>query len=720
MLHHQKLKLYCSLVTLFTCLFLFSNRVSAQDKQDVLIPYLKNGKWGLCTKEKVIKVISIYDNLNLEVPYYFAVENNAIKALDSQGRVVDSFQQFLRLGEDSFLCFRFSSHYDSSAIFTNNPNLMQFDTSFNVHLLHDNKSIRFVDGTVDALIAVKSISLINQSKPDFLFVNQNGKTGLYDIRKNHFLISPKYTKYHVINDNIVIAQDENGQMETWDLTFGKLKNNPNYLNENVTEIWSNGNYVRPTSGQSEKSRNSIRYKWDLVASTGKVLLSACQNLKANTETGIISCVDSINSNGEIYSLYDFNGKFLMKNVRKFKQDFTNLLSIYGLGYEQFVGLYNIKTKRFVWKNNNPDSVRVKLFTDMPIPKIEVDTITYFVNDQGKILDSYSNYRLNYVDAIQLAKTIQVFKPKSDFEPYREDKFVAIRANKKLTFQIYDEGYEKVDKMDDFLGNSSKGIYAFKKDGKWGFADIDHVIYPPEYDSVQLTQSYRNFLMTKNGMNYIYLPKANKILPATGYDDAIAYADHNYYLGIKYLDTLKRGENWSTCKRLKTRLDLIDSVGNVVYSKILKPEFNLDYALTKNNKIIERAEDSRYNYFYIYDPSKDTAVQIEKKFAGFESFQDLPVLLKFYNEDGNIDILIANSLLPIQHGNGERVFFTSEPVQFRNNKDTVNCIKLIEISEKENPDYLKILVNAPEKSMNPWIRTEKVIGYISIDGVLYVD
>lgn len=84
------------------------------------------------------------------------------------------------------------------------------------------------------------------------------------------------------------------------------------------------------------------------------------------------------------------------------------------------------------------------------------------------------------------------------------------------------------------------------------------------------------------------------------------------------------------------------------------------------------------------------------------------------------ILMANNLLPIQNKNGERAFFNSEPVQFHNNIDTVDCIKLIEISEIENPDYLNIFSNISSNSINYWIRTEQVIGYISIDGILYVD
>lgn|GEM_PF-2498208 len=737
------MKLYFSLLTLFACLFLFSNRLSAQEKSDVLIPYLKNGKWGLCTKDKAIKVIPIYDNVNLEAPYFFAVKNNAIKALDLQGRVIDSFQQFLRLGKDSFLCFSFSGNYDSSAIFTNNPNLMQFDTSFNVRLLHDNKSIRFVDGTVDALITVKSISPINQSESDFLFVNHNGKTGLYDIRENYFAILPKYTKYHVINDNIVIAQDENGQMETWDLTVGKLKNNSNYLDENVTEIWSNGNYVRAASGQGEKSWSSIQFKWDLLAPSGKVLLSACQSLNANAETGIISCIDTLNSSFTPYSLYDFNGKLLLKGVRKFDYDFKNLLSIYGPGYEQFIGLYNFKLHKFVWENNYPASVKVKLFRDMPLPRIEVDTMTYFIDDQGNKLLTLGNYNRYYAKAFQLMKNVNIYKPKMGNQTFKEQKYTAIRPNINVPFSIYDENYRKIEKMDDFLGNDNQVLYAFKKNKKWGLANWDSVIIQPIYDSIRITKSYRNFLMTKDNRRYIYLSKVKKLLPADGYDDAIGYSGHNCFLGIKYLDTFKRGEDWRWAKQLKCRLDLMDSTGKVLYSTVVNPEFNLDYALTKNNKIIELAEDNRYNYFYVYDPSEDTTVRIEKKFAGFETFQDLPVVIKFRNKDGSLELLNANDLKPINYKVGQFVFpdsaskksaaffsdfqdngdltsFSSRPVQFSNGSDTLNCLALMQNTKTPNPDYLNPKVLFTSQFSSPFNREHKVIGYISVDGVLYVD
>ena len=64
---HQELKYYFSIITLFACLFIFSNNVLAQKKSEVLIPYFKNEKWGLCTKDKVVKVPAIYESLT----YYY-------------------------------------------------------------------------------------------------------------------------------------------------------------------------------------------------------------------------------------------------------------------------------------------------------------------------------------------------------------------------------------------------------------------------------------------------------------------------------------------------------------------------------------------------------------------------------------------------------------------------------------------------------------------------
>lgn len=702
---------------LFLCFFIGN---AQKTNTDLLVPYYKNSKWGLCDIKKKVKVEPEFDELFYISPYFIAVKNGQQKILDNNGKSISS-DDYLYAGaidKNSYLFFKQAPIHSVSNISAYH-NFAKYTTSYYLYKLQNNKLIKLTEGTTDALI--KLSPYLDTKKSHGLYViTENELMGIFDIVKQQYLVEPKYKHIHIPKGNYIIAYNDFNDLEIKHLNGSSLPKNESYMDKNITEILDNGYYIASPEGQSSKGYGN--YKWDLRTPEGKTAIENGLNMWVLKDIGMIRCQieSTLQSHEQLYNYYDFQGNLLLSEIREYKISSPNLMGIFGKGYDNLIGLYNYKTRKMVWKNDFPETPKVKLISnyDFGFSQIEVDTTFYYFDDKGNNLMRTGGYN-RYYNRYKTAKTIKVSAPYNPEDPFKYKYFTALRKkSEKKPFVIYDENYQKVESMQDFLGNSNQNIYAFKENNKWKLANFNGLVLTEQYDSITFTKTEYNFRLYKDGKSQIYLKKAKKLVPAYNYDDAIGYEHHNYYLGIKYLEDLKHWQDYRFYDQLKCKIDLIDEKGNVVYSFINNPEIGLKYALTKTNQIIEYPEDNKYFYFRIHNTKTKEIKDIKERFLGFENYKDMPLAAVLASdnvrEDGVRGLWNINKMKWIRPLTKESKTYQSQEVEFYNQKDTLKTLALIEVTD--NPEYYKkssVFSNEPQ-------RFYTIIGYININGTFYAD
>lgn len=698
-------------------LLIFAVSGNAQNSDNnLLIPYLKNDKWGLSFKDKSIKITPQYDVIAIIHPYFLAQKEEELFVLNSEGTVLSS--DFYYIGEidqeQSYLFFKLHNNTDSLSV---SGKFIQYNSSFHLYKLENNHFTLLIDLPSNAVVN-KTPSIGRKVLPNLYIITKNGLHGVYDVKNENVLVEPKYKHLHIPEGNYIIAYNDAEDMEIRHINGSTLPKNKAYINHDISEILDNGYFI--TTSEGEVPKKYANYKRDLRTPEGKTVIGNGY-IEVLKNIGMIRCqVEStLKGNERLSNYYDFQGNLLLSEIREYKKSSPNLLGIFGKGYDNLIGLYNYKTRKMVWKNDFPETPKVKLVhhSDFGFSEIEVDTTFYYFDDKGNNLMKTGGYN-RYYNRYKKAKTIKILPSYRDFEnPYKYKYFTAIRSSEKQPFVIYDENYRKMENMQDFLGNFDSKIYAFKEYDKWKLGNFDGLVLPEQYDSITFTKTDRNFRLYKNGTSQIYLKKAKKLIPAYDYDDAIGYEHHDYYLGIKYLENLKRGQDHRFYKYLKCRVDLIDDNGNVVYSFTNNPEIGLKYTLTKTNQIIEYPDDNKYFYFRIHDTKTKEVINMKERFLRFENYKDMPVVAILASDnvrdDGKKGLWNINKQEWIIPLSTESKSYQSNEMEFHNQSDTLETIALTEITD--NPEYYKsgFFSNEPQ-------RFYTIIGYIGIDGTFYAD
>lgn len=705
----------------FLAVIFFGLFVNAQPslKNNILIPYYQNNEWGLSLKDKSVKVIPQYDAIVCIYPYFLAQKDDVIEILNDKGKSIG--KDYLYVGEikkdTSYLFIKESTNPSETYILEGN-NILRYENSFYLYKLENNKFKKLTDETSDAIIV--KIRNGRAITPNLFFVTKNGLTGVYDVVKERYLIEPKYKNFRIPNGDYIIAYNSENDLEIKHKTGTLLPKNPSYLNNEITEILDNGYYIVSLEGQ--KNLNGYgNHRWDLRTPEGKTVINGGLNMRVLKDIGMIRCPieNTLKENKPLYNYYDLQGNLLLSEIRDYKMSSPNLIGIFGKGYDNLIGLYNYKSRKMVWENNFPETSKVKLIhnSDFGFSQIEVDTTFYYFDDKGNNIAKTGGYNRHY-NRYKMAKTIKVSAPYNPDNPFKYKYFTALRNSEKKPFVIYDENYQKVENMQDFLGNFNQNIYAFKENNKWKLADFDGLVLSEQYDSITFTKTEYNFRLYKDGKSQIYLKKAKKLIPAYDYDDAIGYEHHDYYLGIKYLEKLRRGDDYRGYKYLKCQVDLIDNKGNVVYSFINDPEIGIKYALTKTNQIIEYPDDNKYFYFRIHNTKTKEIKDIKERFLYFESYKDMPVVAVLASEsivdDGKKGLWNINKEEWIRPLKKESITYQSQEIDFLYQKEKLNALSLIEVTD--NPEYYK---NPSFFSGEPQ-RFYTIMGYIGIDGTFYVD
>ncbi|MBA5791812.1 hypothetical protein H1R17_11355 [Flavobacterium sp. xlx-214] len=691
--------------------------IAQKHKTDILVPYFKNNKWGLVTDSKTVKIPPKYDALIYIHPYYLAQKDSITDILDINGKSIG--KNYLYVGEikkdKSYLFIENASIHAQSNIYGENS-INQYDSSFYLYKLENNQFTKLTDATSDALLAnIRNGRLIT---PNFFFVTKNGLSGVYDIVKERYLIEPKYKNFHVPKGNYIIAYNDEKNIVIKHQNGTTLAKNASYLNKNIIEILDNGYCIITPEDQNPKK--TVHHKLDLVSPEGKTVIKNGLNMRVLTDIGMIICQNetTLKEYERLYNYYDLKGNLLLTDVSEHKMSSPNLLGIFGKEYDKLNGLYNYKTRKMVWENSFTEKEKVRLVHhfDFGFSQIEVDTTFFFINDQGTNVMSIGGYNRSY-NLYNRAKTIKISPPYNPEDPFKYKYLTALRTSEKKPFVIYDENYKKAENIQEFLGNSDQNIYAFKEFDKWKLADFDGLVLSDKYDSITYTKTDHNFRLYKNGQSQIYLRKAKKLIPVFDYDDAIGYEHHNYYLGIKYLEKLKRGDDYRSYKYLKCQVDLIDTKGNIIYSFNNDPDISISYALTATNQIVEYPEDNKYFHFRIHNTKTKEIKTMKERILSFENYKDMPVLVNLASDnivdDHKRGLWNINKYEWIRTLTKENISYQSQEIDFYNEKERLNTLSLIEV--KDNPDY-KPDIFLREKSR----RINTIIGYINIDGTFYTE
>ncbi|WP_430612589.1 hypothetical protein [Flavobacterium sp. JP2137] len=684
---------------------------SQKSKQSsVLIPYNQDGKWGLSRTDKSFVIAPQYDELTYHAPYFFARKGEQRDILSADGAVIGSFDLLIgAIDENRFLIFKEAATPVPSDIFSNRRTFQQYETSFLLYKLENDQLTLLSEASNDAYLLMPAAD--KTKIPQLYVLTKNGLSGVYDVAAERFLIEPAYKHLHFPLGNVIIAFNEADDMVVKHRDGTTLPTSIWYAKRELMEVLDNGYFTTVVAGADPAKVPTYNYKLDFRTPDGTIKIKEGNDLKVKPEIDMLVC-ETIDSDGNhLNNLYDLEGNLLLADVLEYDNYYPNLLHVYGAGYENFLGLYNYKKRKMVWKNDFPKTAKVKIETRYGIPKIAVDTTTYFIDDQGRTLMRIGQHSSYFARVLELMKTIKVYRNSSAQAPYKEKKYTAFRDSKEQPFAIYDENYRKVTTMDEYLSNIDGEIIAFRKGNNWGLSDVDQNLVPVQYDSITYSNVYYNFRLYKDGKAQLYLKDAKKILPAEGYDDGIAYRDHNFFLGIKYERNAGFDLNPISYKYLKCQVDLLDDKGKVLYSFKKTSDLKIDFALTASNQIIAFSEDNQYTHFFIHDTQTKKITEVSDRFAGFERLNGRPVIATFYTDKGQ-EVWNINTWERIKTLNESRGLYKSKSVLFQNGAVQLPALALIEVVERPNPEYERNFF------ANQRTRTETVIGYMSVNGTFY--
>ncbi|GEM_PF-1633069 len=705
------------LLLLSLCTLLHSNAGEA------LIPYRKSAKWGLCTKGKKIIIPATYKEISFLPPYYFATDaNDKLLIFDLDGKKLGSCDDFEWVnGTDSFLVWsetELISEDNISAPFR--AQFSAYEKGYDLYLLHKNSLSKLTEGTVVASLVSPGDKAFDKVQPDVFFVVKGNKTGVYHLARNTWIIPPAYDHFIVPEGNRIIAFNEGEAIKVFDYDGKECPANPHYKDTNICQIFDDGNFLRISPDTPDtafpKGKKRAKAAFEIVAATGNILQHNLTGVEVLPKYQLI--LAGTTASGYTRNLYNSQGKLLLADAR-IAGTYNEHILAFNDQNNRLKTIYSAKTKDFVWQNIFPDDISISFDSDA-FPGIKTVDSYFVLDDAGKVLMSYDRRKES---AFMAKRTYQVIYEKQDGTTAVQ-KFLALRPSKNEKLRYYDQQYRELKDIDSMLP-ARGSVIAYSKNGKWVVAD--HLLQPltEAFDSARYTYSYENFMLFKEGKQYIYLVKARRLLPATGYDDAVGYAHHNTFLGLKYGTALAPNQSNELYTSTNCQIDLLDAGGKVHYSLRNNDQayFNIDYQLTANNLIVATGGSSRLRYSEITDP-KNPAKKLEQP-AGLltdkPDYHEMPVLFNWYDPElKKTKILTAASFSPVPFEKSgtedldNRLFYRYAPKDFVNGNNIIRCIEVTEIREKSNPDYR---MAGPAQRR---IRTEIIIGYISLDGVCYFD
>lgn len=711
-------KKYIALLFLSLCTVLHSNAGEA------LIPYRKGTNWGLCTKGKKIIIPATYKAITFLSPYYFATDAQD-KALifDLNGKKIGACDDFERVtGTDSFLVWsetNLISEGNISAPFHHSFNA--YEKGYDLFLLHKNRLSKLTEGTIVASFVGPGDNVFQETQPDFFFVVKGHKTGVYHLKRNSWIVPPQYDSFIVPEGNRIIAYNAGEAINVFDYNGQELPANIHYKDTNICQVFDDGNFLRvsPNSPSTALPKGTRRAQasFEIVAATGKILQDKLTEVQVLPKCQLI--LAGTMASESMFNLYNSQGKLLLADIRG-TGGYKNTMALNDRN-GHLKAIYSEKTKGFIWQDTFPGNVSVSL-DGGAFPGIKTVDTYFVLDDAGKLLLSYDRrkepdfmVKRDYNVAYEKPDRTTAFK-----------QFLAIRPSKNEKFRYYDEQYEELKGIDSMLPAFGASVIAYSKNGKWVVAD--HLLQPltEAFDSARYTYSYKNFMLFKEGKQYIYLVQARRLLPAAGYDDAVGYAHHHTFLGLKYGTVLPANQSNEQYTSANCQIDLLDAGGKVQYSMRNNDQayFNIDYQLTANNLIVATGGSSRVKYSKITDP-KNPAKKLEQPtglLTAKPDYHKMPVLFNWYDpEHEKTEILTAASFSPVPFEKPgpedfyNRLFYRYAPKDFVNGGSIIRSIEVTEIREKRNPNYRMTDLGQEER-----IRTEIVIGYIGLDGVCYFD
>lgn len=712
-------KKYIVLLLLSLCAVLHSNAGEA------LIPYRKGTKWGLCTKGRKTIIPATYKEIFFLPPYYFATDaNDKLLIFGLDGKKLGNCDDFDRVtGTDSFLVWRetdLNSEDNVSGPFHHSFNA--YEKGYDLWLLHNDRLNKLTDGAIIASLVGSGNNAFQEAQPDIFFVVKGHKTGVYHLARNTWIIPPAYDQFIVPEGNRIIAFNGDEAIKVFDYNGKEFPAYPHYKDTNICQIFEDGNFLRVSPNSPEtafpKGKKRARAFFEIVAAAGNILQNNLTGIEVFPKHQLILAGTTTSAN--IRNLYNSRGELLMEDIRSTDRYNENVLAFTDQN-DRLKALYNTNTKDFIWRNTFPDAISVSLDGDA-FPGIETVDSYYVLNNAGQVLMSYDR-RKESDFTVKRIYHVEYKKPDGTIAFQR---FLALRSSKNEKFRYYDEQYQELKSIDSMLPAFGTSVIAYSKNGKWVVAD--HLLQPltETYDSIRYTYSYKNFMLFKEGKQYIYLVQARRLLPATGYDDGVGYAHHNAFLGLKYGTVLPPNQSNEQYTSANCQVDLLDAGGNVQYSMHNNDQayFNIDYQLTANNLIVATGEYTRAKYSKITD-TKNAAKKFEQP-AGLltdkPDYHKMPVLFNWYDPAREkTEILSAASFNPVPFEKPgpedfyNRLFYRYAPKDFVNGSNIIRTIEVTEIREKRNPNYRITNLGQEER-----VRTEIVIGYISLDGTCYFD
>lgn len=672
-------------------------------EHDILIPYKKKNSWGLCTQNKKVIVGAKYIYIDYKHPYYFCVEENAFHfdIISSNGKLIDTCQTYFLL--DTHRCIILKS---TGQIMPSDIQLIDTKTAkYREHsrlqeFIHDARMYEIVNDKLQQLTkgTTRFVSMKNQAwymDAKYVYkcvITVDGKSGLYDIKNKNFIIQPKYQHLRFVEPYMVVAYNDNKDLKTYNIWGDSISSNIQYKDAVYIDE-DNGNYIveryNDTASKGVVINTSEKYEYELRNKYDSTLVPFNNNwtlFPDNKNARLIRREIRIPGKRRYFLLQDTEGNILIPQYQEMNSVFLkHLYEVTDINEEKHktftYGIFNSDLKKYIWQDDSLQWLKRK--SDMHMAVIEKDTMLYFYDDKGKLLEKIGRYNRMMHKDWNLMKHVSVRKASiEDLNIFSNENYYALRSSKNDAWKIYNQQFEIVEGIEDIQELQGQSNYfAFMHNQKWGICDASlHEILPPLYESIQTDRKY--YKLMKDSILTRIDQKTLEHVPGKNYHQISNYQVQGIWMGLLF-DANKQSNSSGKISDSVT-IDLIDKSGTVLYS-IRRNAAYRKYALTQLGDILEYPKESNYLLPTILI-QKITGIETELQYQ-FQSIeetnyiQDDVISLQCYKQEkasGLVDAATFETIIPFGKYNG-----STHPQTYKNKLgDEVKGIHIYQRDENE--------------------------------------
>lgn len=690
-------RLFLTMLGLFAYGILFAN-------DPILIPFREGKQWGLVTENKKWVVDAKYQQIQFQQPYFFCLDRKQSRydIYSLQGKYIDSCQFFDTVDSRHYILFKTSNTKFIGDVSLPERQqellpfwgrLQQLARAVSIHSLSNNVSTPMVKGCTNYVSLRLNERFTLSAYLYKAIVSQQGKLGLYDMRLQQWILMPEYDSMRLIAPDLIIATgttkkyagDIWGQaLDDWPEDEKAVyidRRNGNWIGmQKIGSVYTGGQKI--FSPHNEYTYHVAKQKAVLDLGNEWKFLPDCQ------EPSAIEVARRDIGKTRTFTIYDIAAHRLLDSIYECESVFRNdIYSLKGIDEAQHrtitLGMYNVKKKKYVWKN--PDSSYVSIKTDMYLPAIEKEgSVTYF-NDDGEVLGNQDRDKRTFQKDWNLMKKVSVYRDSiQTLNIFAYNNFYALRNDTAMAFTVYNQQLQKVDSLYDIQALTNDNYhFAYRIKKRWGIADGEgRSILAAHYLSIRKEHMYYVLQTDTNRYQRIRCADLQPV-PGINKDVLSDYAVNGIWLAITH-SHMPSSRNRRESDSLT--IECINAKGEVI-SSFRREGIHREYVLTMMGDILEYPADKHAMISTVLlSPQGQTIKTLPYQFLWLQEknqWQQQPISMRVANDKERTAIVsVADFSLIVPFEQDEEAY--TQPIAFYNAQgDEIQGIYIIKQAEQEN-------------------------------------